>query len=191
LKRAMRGRDGKPQLHDLILARRSSTSEPLTLLFWRHDAQHAYETGDLGPLAKLFRSDLPLTPMARAMLADVFESCKLMKGKGKLLGSAAAQYALAARMVRRVMSGKLKLTGELSTDEMRKLGLKLDDKLARVQDAFAQRLGKLRDAKGRMSRKNAIGLIAPVYELEADKLTNWMDGKTGASRRHKIKPAHE
>jgi hypothetical protein len=50
------------------------------LAFWLHAARHAYETGDLEPLAKLFTSDLPLTPTARAILADMFDSVKADEG---------------------------------------------------------------------------------------------------------------
>ena len=195
MKRAVRRRDGKPQLHELILARRSPTNEPLELAFWQHDARHAYETSDLKPLAKLFRSDLPLTPTMRAMLADVFESCKLIKGKGKLFRSAAAQYAHAERNVRRLMSGELKLIGELSTKELRTkwrgFKVEMDTKAVRAQDASAHKLSKIRDAKGRMSRKAAIELVAPIHELEADKLTDWMDRKTEASRSYYKKLARE
>ncbi len=78
MKRAVRRRDGKPQLVDLILARRSPTSGPLALVFWWHAAGRAYETGDLEPLAKLLRSGAPLLPQVPLMIADVFDSCKLM-----------------------------------------------------------------------------------------------------------------
>jgi hypothetical protein len=52
------------------------------------------------------------------MLADLFDSSKLMKGKRKLFESAAVRYDLAERDVRRLMSGELKLLGELSDKQM-------------------------------------------------------------------------
>jgi len=35
-----------------------------------------------------------------------------------------------------------------------------------------------------MPRKAAIDLVAPIFELEANKLADWMDRKTGASRNY-------
>jgi hypothetical protein len=91
------------------------------------------------------------------------------------------------------MRGDLKLIGELSVKELRTkwrgFKVEIDAKAARAQNASAHELSKLRDAKGLMPRKAAIELIAPIYELEAGKLTNWMDRKTGASRRFNKKLA--
>jgi hypothetical protein len=140
------------------------------------------------------------------MLADLFDSGKLMKGKRKLFESAAARYDLAERTVRHLMSGELKLLGELSAKQLvwqDPLGnpvlvrspagplrmnqvrlLKVDPKSARSWDANARELSKRRDSKGRMPREAAIELAAPIFELEADKLADWMDRKTGASRNY-------
>jgi hypothetical protein len=60
--------------------------------------------------------------------------------------------------------------------------LKVDAKFARSWDANAHKLSKRRNSKGRMPRKAAIELVALSYELEPDKLADWMDRKTGASR---------
>ena len=138
------------------------------------------------------------------MLADLFDSGKFIKCKRKLFESAAAQYDLAERAVRHLISGELKLLGELSAKELVRRDpsgnavlvrsragplrvnqvrlLKLDAKSARSWDANAHELSKRRCAKGRMSREAAIELVAPIFGIEADKLTNWMDRKTGASR---------
>ena len=58
----------------------------------------------------------------------------------------------------------------------------LDAKSARSWDANAHELSKRRDSKGRMPREAAIELVASIFGLETDKLANWMDRKTGASR---------
>jgi hypothetical protein len=174
---------------------------------WRHAARRAYETGNLDQLAKLFRSGVPHSRQADQMLAEVFHSCKLMRkrkgGQRKLFrASAAARYASAARDVRRLMTGEAKLLLEASAKQlvwqdplgnpvevrsptgpllMKKVRL-LDVKSAPSWDANAHELSKRRDSKGRMPREAAIELVASILGLEADKLTNWMDRKTGASR---------
>jgi hypothetical protein len=166
----------------------------VVVTLWRHAARCAYETGNLEQLAKLFHAGAPLPRQAGQLLALVLGSGKLTQkrrgGKRKMFASAATRYALTERTVRRLMSGD-KLIGELSADEVRKLGLKMDDESARAWNANGHELSKLRDAKGHMSRKDAIELIAPNYGLEIDKLSDWMDRKTGASRRHKARAAHE
>ena len=43
-------------------------------------------------------------------------------------------------------------------------------------------LANVENSKGRMPCEAAIELVAPIFGLEADKLANWMDRKTGASR---------
>jgi hypothetical protein len=176
----------------------------VVVMLWRHAARRAYETGSLEQLAKLLRSGVPHSRQIDQMLADLFDSSKLMKGKRKLFESAAARYDLAERAVRHLMSGELKLLGELSAKGLvwqDPLGnpvlvwslagpllmnqvrvLKVDPESARSWDADARELSKHRDSKGRMPREAAIELAAPIFELEADKLANWMDRKTGASR---------
>ena len=78
---------------------------------------------------------------------------------------------------------------ELSADDLRTelwpLELQMDDQAARAQDAEARRLGKLRNSKGRVSRADAVEEVARLHRLEVGKLTNWMDGKTGARQRHR------
>jgi len=185
------------QLVDWVVRAGVSGEHFAVVTLWWPAARHAYETGDLEPLAKLLRSGAPLPPQVPLMLADVFDSCKLMRkrrgGQRKLFGmSAAARYASAAHDVRRLVCGELKLFGELSAKEVRtgiagnpKARLEMDSKTAQALDASARKLSKLRDSKGRMSRKDAIEQIAAINGLEVDKLTDWMDGKTGASRRRK------
>ena len=162
------------------------------------DMRRAYETGNLAQLATLFRSGVPHSQQVGQMLADVFDLCKLKRkrkgGQRKLFGmSAEAQKAVAERDVRRLQ--REKSIGELSADELRTklrglgLGVKMDDKAARAQDAEARRLGKLRDSKGRMSRADAVEQVAQLHGLEVGKLTNWVDGKTGARQRQKKRTA--
>jgi hypothetical protein len=192
------------QLVDRVDPASVSGEHWVAMTFWWHAARRAYETGNLDQLAKLFRSGVPHSRQIDQMLADLFDSCKLTKGKRKLFESAAARYDLAERDVRRLMSGELKLLGELSTKQMvwqDPLGnpvevrspagplkmkqvhlLKVDAKSARSWDANAHELSKRRDSKGHMPREAAIELVASIFGLEADKLANWMDRKTGASR---------
>jgi hypothetical protein len=77
--------------------------------------------------------------------------------------------------------------GQMLADvfDLCKLELQMDDQAARAQDAEARRLGKLRNSKGRMSRADAVEEVARLHRLEVGKLTNWMDGKTGARQRHR------
>jgi hypothetical protein len=61
----------------------------------------------------------------------------------------------------------------------------MDDKAARAQDAEARKLRKLRNSKGRMSRADAIKQVAAHHGVKVGKLTNWVDGKTGARQRQR------
>jgi hypothetical protein len=185
------------QLVDCVVRAGVSGEHFVVVMLWRHAARRAYETGNLEQLAKLLRSGVPHSRQVGQMLADVFDSCKLVRkrkgGQRKLFRmSAAARYASAARDVRRLQRGEFKLIGELFVKEARtgiagnpKARLEMDSKSAQALDASAHKLSKLRDSKGRMSRKDAITQIAAINGLEVDKLTDWMDGKTGASRRRK------
>jgi hypothetical protein len=160
-------------------------------------ARRPYDTGNLDQLATLLRSGVPLSRQEGQMLADVFDLCKL---KGKKRGgqrklfeiSAETQKARAECDVRLLQ--REKSISELSAAELRAkvwglgLDVKMDDKVARAQDAQARRLGKLRNSKGRMSRVDAIQQVVQHHkldELDVDKLTNWIDGRTGARQRHK------
>jgi hypothetical protein len=202
------------ELVDRVVRASVSGEHFLVVTLWLYAARRAYKTGYLEQLAKLLRMGVPLSRQMRQMLADLFDSGKLMKGKRKLFDSAAARYDLAERDVRRLMSGELKLLGEWSNKQpvwQDPLGnpvlvrsragtlpmnqvrlLKVDAKSARSWDANAHELSKRRDSKGRMPREAAIELVASIFELEADKLANWMDRKTGASRSYyKKKRARE
>jgi hypothetical protein len=136
-------------------------------MLWLHAARRAYETGNLDQLAKLFCSVVPHSPQLDQMLVDIFGLCKLIrKNKGaqrKLFGMSAAQNALAEHIVRCLMSGEFKLSGELSADEVLKLGLRMDDKSAHGQDAKARKLGKLRESKGHMPRLDQ--MLADIFGL--------------------------
>jgi hypothetical protein len=100
------------------LARASMSGEHfVVVMLWWHAARRAYETRNLEQLAKLLRSGVPHSRQVGQMLADVFDSCKLMRkrkgGQHKLFGmSAAVQKALAERDVRRLQ--REKSIGELS-----------------------------------------------------------------------------
>jgi hypothetical protein len=112
------------------------------------------------------------------------------RGQRKLFETSAETRKARAECDVRLLQRE-KSIGELSADELRTklrglgLGLKMDDKAARAQDAEARRLGKLRNSKGRMSRAVAIDQVAPLHELDVGTQTNWMDGRTGARQRHK------
>jgi hypothetical protein len=112
------------------------------------------------------------------------------RGQRKLFGiSAETQKARAEGDV--LLPQREKSIGELSADEVRTkfrglgLDVRMDDKATRAQDTQARKLGKLRNSKGRMSRADAIKQVAPHHRLKVDKLTNWVDGKTGARQRHR------
>jgi hypothetical protein len=85
------------ELVDLVVRASMGGEHLLVLMLWRHAARRAHETGNLDKLAKLFRSGVPLSRREGQMLADLFDSSKLMKGKRKLFESAAALYDLAER----------------------------------------------------------------------------------------------
>jgi hypothetical protein len=139
---------------------------------WWGAARHAYETRQLDQLARLLRSRIPLSPQVRPMLAEIFDLSKLkMKSAGgryKLFGnSLTANYKLAADDVKRMQTGELKILGEPKSISV------------------VGGLRSLRDSTGHMSREDAIEQIAAFYDLEVYKLTDWIDGRMGASRRKK------
>jgi hypothetical protein len=187
------------QLVDLVVRASLSGGHWLVIILWWHAARRGYETGNVDQLAKLFRSGVPLSRQAGQMLADVFDLCKLKRtkrgGQRKLFEiSAETQKARAECDVRLLQ--REKSISELSADELRTkvwglgLDVKMDDKVARAQDAEARRLGKLRNSKGRMSRANAIEQVVQHHELnelDVGKLANWMDGRTGARQRRRVK----
>jgi len=109
------------QLVDLVDPASVSGEHFVVVTLWLHAARRAYETSNLDQFAKLFRSGVPHSRQAGQILAALFDSAKLMKGKRKLFESAAARYDLAERDARRLMSGELKLLGEVS-DKQRVAG---------------------------------------------------------------------
>jgi hypothetical protein len=106
------------ELVDRVVRASVSGEHFLVVMLWLYAARRAYETGSFEQLAKLFRSGVPHSRQIDQMLAALFDSSKLMKGKRKLFESAAARYDLAERDVRRLMSGELKLLGELSDKQL-------------------------------------------------------------------------
>ena len=106
------------RLVDCVVRAGVSGEHFVVVTLWWHAARRAYETGSLEQLAKLFRSGVPHSRQMGQMLADLFDSSKLMKGKRKLFEPAATRYDPAERAVPRLMSGELKLLRELSAKQL-------------------------------------------------------------------------
>jgi hypothetical protein len=88
-----------------------------------------------------------------------------------------------AALVRDVQSGKTKLISELTAAQVLSvMRLTTDKQSAKIQDAEARKLSKLRDSRGRMRRDDAIDLVANMHGVKPQTLADHMAGKRGASR---------
>src|SRR5262249_46207226 len=155
---------------------------------WMMAILHAQNTGDLSKLADMFRSNFEIRNGERKLLAALCDRGQFKKKRGGQLTpigkmSLQTRYAMLANQVRRLQTGEDKLIEELTAKQFREMScsnVKFDN--PKNWDNQAYRISKLRNAKGRMRRDDAIRLIAEREGVSSNTLADHIDRRSGSRR---------
>jgi hypothetical protein len=130
---------------------------------------------DLAPFARLLRSDTSMEPATRIRLAELFDRRRLVRKRGRPRSlfrmSARDRYADAAKAVKQVRQV-----------------MKVWEDVRKKDSTFVKRVRSELGAKFIKPAADPVDFVAKGLSLDADKLANVVQGKTGFGRKAKPEP---
>jgi hypothetical protein len=150
---------------------------------WFQAVSDAQKSGDLAPIIKLLRLENEMPRTAREMLAELLERHHLKKKRGgqrtpmfnlSMKGRLARAASLARRLQRGEVAPITDLFNELPREQLKRLCR---------SEPIGLTPAMLSKRPKPMKRQEAIDKAAIVYEIDAQKLADFMDGLIGFSRK--------